>query len=153
LLFDREVAKAVVQDPPIMEAICSPTPKSNQTSAAMESVDAKALAQPEPVDTMSGGGIEHPLKADESTEPKDLTWLSQSSLHKAVLEQDVWAAPADRGRAIVLRWTLRDIRAKRLGLFPLDKHVFQMLLDMGLVELSDGQPILTQAGSAAIASP
>ncbi|WP_245287829.1 hypothetical protein [Bradyrhizobium sp. URHA0013] len=153
VLFDQEVAKAVVQDPPIMEAIGSPTSRSNQTSAAMESVDAKlALAQPEPVDTMSGGGIKHPLKADESSEPKDLTWLSQSSLHKAVFKEDVWAAPADRERAIVLRWALRDIRAKRVGLFPLDQHVFQMLLDMGLVELSDGQLILTQAGSAAIAS-
>nr|WP_094975890.1 hypothetical protein [Bradyrhizobium symbiodeficiens]AWM10958.1 hypothetical protein CIT39_05135 [Bradyrhizobium symbiodeficiens]QDF42212.1 hypothetical protein FJN17_01105 [Bradyrhizobium symbiodeficiens] len=69
-----------------------------------------------------------------------------------MFEENVWAAPADRERAIVLRWALRDIRAKRLGLFPLDQHVFQTLLDMGLAELSDGQPILTQAGSAAIAS-
>jgi hypothetical protein len=48
--------------------------------------------------------------------------------------------------AIELRWLLRDIRAKRWVLAPLDPVRVQRLVDMGLVEMVDDKPALTEAG-------
>jgi hypothetical protein len=55
---------------------------------------------------------------------------------------------ADLGleRAIHLRWTLRDINAKRLVLSPVSDDDLSLLAERGLVELSDGMPRLTEAG-------
>lgn len=53
--------------------------------------------------------------------------------------------------AIALRWSLRDIHAGRLKLTPLDPAHLDILLQMGLVALTDDQrPVLTEAGRAAI---
>jgi hypothetical protein len=48
--------------------------------------------------------------------------------------------------AIELRWLLRDIRAQRWVLAPLDPVRVQRLVDMGLVEMVDDKPALTEAG-------
>ena len=48
--------------------------------------------------------------------------------------------------AIALRWTLRDIRAKRWKLSPIDPGHLQTLVGMGLVEERNADPELTQAG-------
>jgi hypothetical protein len=53
-------------------------------------------------------------------------------------------------RAIHLRWTLRDISAKRLTLSPLNDDDLSLLTERGLVELQDGVPKLTQAGNEVI---
>jgi hypothetical protein len=53
-------------------------------------------------------------------------------------------------RAISLRWTLRDILAKRAKFLPVANADLKSLLDMGLVEMHDGEPALTAAGVAAI---
>jgi hypothetical protein len=55
---------------------------------------------------------------------------------------------ADLGleRAIHLRWTLRDINAKRLVLSPVSNDDLSLLTERGLVELNEGVPRLTQAG-------
>jgi hypothetical protein len=53
-------------------------------------------------------------------------------------------------RAISLRWTLRDILAKRTKFLPVADADLKSLLDMGLVEMHDGEPALTAAGVAAI---
>jgi Mn-dependent DtxR family transcriptional regulator len=52
--------------------------------------------------------------------------------------------------AIALRWALRDIRAKRLKLSPVDPQMLQTLIEMGLVEARDENLELTQAGLDAI---
>ncbi len=52
--------------------------------------------------------------------------------------------------AIALRWTLRDIRARRWKLSPIDPGHLQTLIEMGLVEMADEDPELTQAGLEAI---
>jgi hypothetical protein len=49
-------------------------------------------------------------------------------------------------RAIYLRWTLRDIKAHRLGLLPASDEDLTLLTERGLVELQGGVPVLTQAG-------
>jgi hypothetical protein len=56
----------------------------------------------------------------------------------------------DLDKAIALRWTLRDIVAKRLKLTPLRDDDLQTLMELGLVEMRDGAPVVTQSGLAAL---
>jgi hypothetical protein len=53
-------------------------------------------------------------------------------------------------RAIHLRWTLRDIRARRLLLSPVSDEDLALLTERGLVETRDGVPVLTEAGQGLI---
>jgi len=48
-------------------------------------------------------------------------------------------------RAIDLRWTLRDIKAKRT-MFPVDPDHLCTLIELGLVEMKDDIPVITNAG-------
>nr|QDP27197.1 hypothetical protein FNV92_17480 [Bradyrhizobium cosmicum] len=64
----------------------------------------------------------------------------------------MWTDRVDRDRAIDLRWALRDIRANRLRWLPIDPLTLQTLVDLNFVEIADGKPVLTSAGSEAIAS-
>ena len=56
-------------------------------------------------------------------------------------------AAFDLKQAIDLRWALRDIGGKRTKLSPIDQHQFETLIEMGLVEISDDQPVLTNSGN------
>jgi hypothetical protein len=56
----------------------------------------------------------------------------------------------DVRRAIDLRWTLRDIKAKRFKLSPFDPDHVRELQEMGLVEIRDDVLELTQAGDQAL---
>jgi hypothetical protein len=67
----------------------------------------------------------------------------------AIVAPDIYTARADRDRAIALRWVLRDIKSNRL-MWPVNQHDLRALIDMGLVELRDNAPILTNAGVNAI---
>ena len=73
-----------------------------------------------------------------------------SALLKAIVEPDIYTAPADRERSNVLRWLLRDIKADRLKLSPVDQHYLRDLIGMGLVEMRNDVPVLTNAGVSAI---
>jgi len=53
-------------------------------------------------------------------------------------------------RAIDLRWTLRDIQARRLKMSPVSSEDLRVLTDFGLIELRDEGPVLTQAGTAVL---
>ena len=59
-------------------------------------------------------------------------------------------ADLDLERAIALRWTLRDIKAKRLKMSPVGENDLRKLIDLGLVEIRDEVPALTNAGHAAL---
>jgi hypothetical protein len=74
----------------------------------------------------------------------------KSPLQMAVLEPDIGANPADRERAIILRWALRDIKSKRLKLSPIDPQTLQALIDMRFVEMRNDAPVLTNVGLDAI---
>jgi hypothetical protein len=69
---------------------------------------------------------------------------------KAIIEPDIYTAPSDRARAIILRWVLRDIRANRLKLSPVNQRDLRELIELGLVEMAADAPILTNAGVKAI---
>jgi hypothetical protein len=53
-------------------------------------------------------------------------------------------------RAIGLRWALRDIKAKRLKLSPVNQADLAALTELGLVEMREDVPVLTQAGHSAL---
>ena len=53
-------------------------------------------------------------------------------------------------RAVALRWVLRDIKNNRLKWSPVDQNDLRILMEMGLVELRDDGPVLTNAGLNAI---
>ena len=51
-------------------------------------------------------------------------------------------------KAIGLRWTLRDIQARRLKMSPVSAEDLKTLTELGLVEVRDQGLVLTQAGIA-----
>ncbi|MCA1455286.1 hypothetical protein I6F35_19045 [Bradyrhizobium sp. BRP22] len=53
-------------------------------------------------------------------------------------------------RAIALRWALRDIQACRLKLSPVSDDDLRVLSELGLIELQDDNPVLTNAGMAVL---
>jgi hypothetical protein len=56
----------------------------------------------------------------------------------------------DLDRAIGLRWTLRDIKAKRLKMLPVSAADMSALIDLGLVEMRNDVPVLTDSGHAVL---
>ena len=56
----------------------------------------------------------------------------------------------DLKQAIDLRWALRDIKAKRCKLSPINPSDLERLQAMGLVEMRNDEPVLTNAGLDAI---
>ena len=59
-------------------------------------------------------------------------------------------AEHDLERAIGLRWTLRDIQARRLKMSPVSDEDLATLTGLGLVEVRDEGLVLTQAGIAVL---
>ena len=53
-------------------------------------------------------------------------------------------------KAIALRWTLRDIQARRLKLSPVSDEDLHVLTELGLIEIRDEGPVLTEAGAAVL---
>jgi hypothetical protein len=83
--------------------------------------------------------------------PADIPVDRVSALLRAIVQPDLRKDhPADRERAIMLRWVLRDIKARRLTLSPVVQHDLQDLIDVGLVEMRSDAPVLTKAGVNAI---
>jgi hypothetical protein len=48
--------------------------------------------------------------------------------------------------AIRLRWALRDINSQRIRQWPVAAEDLRTLISMGLVEIVDGQPVITLTG-------
>jgi hypothetical protein len=56
----------------------------------------------------------------------------------------------DLDTAIRLRWALRDIKANRTKLTPVSPSDLKTLIEMGLVEMRDDAPMLTNEGHQAL---
>jgi hypothetical protein len=52
--------------------------------------------------------------------------------------------------AIRLRWALRDIKAKRTKLTPISRNDLMALIELGLIEMRDEEPMLTDEGHRAL---
>jgi hypothetical protein len=90
------------------------------------------------------------LPAVSSLSAETLTAEPKSALLMAIVEPDIYTPPADRDRAVALRWVLRDIKNSRLKSSPVDQDDVRILIEMGLVEMRDSTPMLTNAGVSAI---
>ena len=79
-------------------------------------------------------------------------WAFDTVLPKAVpvLVENDPLRDLDPREAIDLRWTLRDIKAKRWKLSPINPTHLEKLKAMGLVELRNDELVLTNAGFGAI---
>jgi hypothetical protein len=71
--------------------------------------------------------------------------------HAAMTDQENPFLHLELQQAIELRWALRDIRAKRWKLTPIDPQHLQTLIDMGLVEMRDDEAVITTSGLDIIA--
>jgi hypothetical protein len=91
-----------------------------------------------------------PLPTGAWTVGRDPTEEPESALLMAIVAPDIYTARVDRDRAIALRWVLRDIQNKRLKWWPINQHDLRVLIDVGLVEMRDDAPELTNAGVTAI---
>lgn len=56
----------------------------------------------------------------------------------------------DLATAIRLRWALRDVKGKRTKLSPLIAEDLRTLLEMGLVEMRNEVPVITNEGDRAL---
>ncbi len=61
-------------------------------------------------------------------------------------QPDSALAALELSTAIRLRWALRDIKGKRTKLLPVSPDDLRTLIEMGLVEIQDEKPVLTNAG-------
>jgi hypothetical protein len=52
--------------------------------------------------------------------------------------------------AIRLRWALRDIKAGRIKFTPLSENDRMALIELGLIEMRDDRPVLTDEGHRAL---
>jgi hypothetical protein len=122
-------AEAAPVVPPSNDAVVAPQPKAVSYSLAAVSVSVP---------------VSYSNSADVRTEePKPL-------VSAEIIKPDNPAAAVDRDRMIVLRWALRDIRGNRLKWWPIKQHDLRTLIEMGLVEMRYGMPILTSKGGRAI---
>jgi hypothetical protein len=52
--------------------------------------------------------------------------------------------------AIHLRWVLRDIKGKRTKFMPVSADDLRTLIEMGLIEMRDEVPVLSNEGERAL---
>jgi hypothetical protein len=135
---DPEGAAALISVPPsiqltVEEPIARPSGEAVSATKPVTVPDLPAVAS-----AVSS------ISAEASTaEPK-------SALLMAIVEPDIYTARAERDRAVALRWVLRDIKNNRLKWWPVNENDLRTLIEMGLVEMRNDAPVLTNAGVSAI---
>jgi hypothetical protein len=87
-----------------------------------------------------------PVLGAPSTPAEVWTEQPKSTLLNAIIASDLYTAREERDRAIILRWVLRDIKGGRLKWSPVNQRDLRTLIDLGLVEIRDDKPVLTNAG-------
>jgi hypothetical protein len=102
-------------------------------------------------------------------EPPPTTSVDQPTIDEAVPEAGVIETAGDRGSvttmaersdsplgrldtdtAIRLRWVLRDIKAERTKLSPVSSDDLAKLVELGLIEMRDDEPMVSNEGYRAI---
>ena len=106
---------------------------------------AKTPAEPIALPTDSESALAHPpstmvraVGVASSTDADGVVTRARQA--KSALDE------LDLSTAIQLRWTMRDIRGNRTKLSPVSNNHLTVLMNMGLVEMRDGQPRLTGLG-------
>jgi hypothetical protein len=134
-------------------------PNTDDTISQIASAPSIRLADESPIE-QSFSEVVAPPEPDIVSNLPDPTpaalpasgWVDteMSNLLKAIVEPDIYTARANRNRAIDLRWVLRDIKSNRLKWSPINQHDLRILTKMGLAEVRDDAPVLTDAGFSAM---
>ena len=82
----------------------------------------------------------------------DLAADAESAVRRAQEAKSLLAG-LDLDTAIRLRWVMRDIRAKRTKLSPVNENDLAALVDLGFVEMREELPRLTGLGFLALDEP
>ena len=114
----------IFREPPLISTHLEPS-----SSAFSDQPDGEASA------------VQAPIVDTSSDEEKAVRLAEQAKSVLAGLNSDT---------AIRLRWTMRDIKAKRTKLSPVSPNDLGALLDLGLVEMREGTPVLTNIGFLAL---
>ena len=151
----REPPISTKTDPAPATALDQPTheePTNQNKLHALDSMLTEVFREP-PIST--------------KTEPAPTTSFDQPT-HEEPADQAAVDAPSEAGNpsiraeqaksllaglgldtAIRLRWALRDIKAKRTKLTPVSPSDLKTLIEMGLAEMCDDAPMLTNEGHVA----
>ena len=131
-LLDQKIAALFRKSSPI-SAGAEPTP----------SVDRPIAEKSTPETVVSEPAVEEA----NATRVDDRPTLASQGM--AEQTNSPWAR-LDLDTAIRLRWALRDIKAKRTKLTPVRPRDLEILIEMGLVEMRDDAPLLTNAAHQAL---
>jgi hypothetical protein len=113
--------------------------------------DGAALYQPLPTGVADRGQRLRQVKSAYLKNPSAVWNESESPCFlKSMTDNQNLFANFDLEHAIALRWALRDIKGKRLKLSPVSESDLSTLTNLGLVEMRDDVPVLTQAGHDAL---
>jgi hypothetical protein len=115
------------------------------------SADAKpapSIDRPVAEEAASEAAVSEPA-SEEGSERVDDTSPLASQGNMAEQTNSPWAG-LELDTAIHLRWTLRDIKAKRTQITPVSPSDLKTLIEMGLVEMRDEAPMLTNEGHQAL---
>jgi hypothetical protein len=173
-LGSESLAKLFRDDSPIQtSAEPSPTTSVDQPNtdkAVLEDnvIESPIVGEDELQATIADILSEPPL-ISTNTETSPLAFFDKPT-NEEPAEQTPVDAPADAGNlairteraksvldglnldtAIRLRWVLRDISAKRTNLSPISQNDLMALIELGLIEMQNDEPALTNEGMRAIA--
>jgi hypothetical protein len=132
-LLDEKIAGLFRKSSPIF-AGAEPTPSLDRPIAEKAAFEA-VVSQP------AGEEANATRVDDQPTSASRETMAEQTSSPWAGLDLDT---------AIRLRWALRDIKGKRTKLTPVSPSDLKSLLEMGLIEMRDDAPLLTNEGHQAL---
>jgi hypothetical protein len=143
-VLEREPAGRTAPDGPV--ALIAPSIHLTvEEPVARPSSETVAAAEPVTVPDLPAVA-----SAVSSISAEALTGEPKPALLTAIVEPDIYTARADRDRAVALRWVLRDIKSNRLKWWPVNENDLHTLIEMGLVEMRNDAPVLTNAGVNAI---
>ena len=142
-VFEREPVARTDPEGPV--ALIAGIPPTVEEPVARPSSETVAAIQP-----VTGSDLPAVAPAVSSISAEALTAEPKAALLMAIVEPDIYTARADRDRAVALRWVLRDIKNNRLKWWPVDQDDLRTLIEMGLVEMRNDAPVLTNAGFSAI---
>jgi hypothetical protein len=146
ILADREQTRAKIDRAADIETAGNERLAAAERFAALERRYAAHLA----ISTRAPPDISAHAPPPAPAPPPAENAAPMPALLRAIVEPNIHTARADRARAVDLRWVVRDIRNKRLKNAPEVRNDLGVLIEFGLVEMEQDQPILTKAGLKAI---
>ena len=165
----RNALAGNLSEPPLISAITEP---SRPTFLDEEPAEQTPVDQAEQTDAAIAGTPAEQAPVGTERALVDEAEQTDAAIAGTPAEQTPVDAPAGAGNlairaeraksvldglnldtAIRLRWVLRDIRAKRTKLSPISQNDLMALTEVGLIEMQNDEPALTNEGMRAIAHP